>query len=421
MSLTDFLKNGYTAYHVTALLETVLLEKGFLKLDEREPFSLVSGKKYFIVREDASLIAFFLPNEAPLGFQIAAAHSDSPALYVTGEKHDGRYVRLSVEKYGGPLSATWYDRPLRLAGRVFVKEGSGARAVLFDAEKPVFLPSVAPHQNREAETKVMSDPHRDLLPLFGMDTGEELLKKTVAERLGVSEDSILSHDLYLTAANEPTLWGDDFISAPRLDDLLCVYGLLEGFLEASPTRAIPIFAVFNGEEIGSTLYEGANSDFLDRTLTRVCEALSLPKAEMLARSFFVSADNAHGIHPSHPELYNAESSCVPNGGVVIKETASRRYTTSGFSAAMTRLLCEEAGVPVQVFRNRPDLPGGGTLGAIATTHTSVPAVDIGLAQLAMHSACETAGMRDVSHLTALAKHYFSVSLTYTDGGAFWQK
>lgn len=233
MSLTDFLKNGYTAYHVTALLTKAFTENGFIRLYEHEPFSLVCGKKYFIVREDASLIAFFLPNEAPLGFQIAAAHSDSPALYVTGEKHDGRYVRLSVEKYGGPLSATWYDRPLRLAGRVFVKEGSGARAVLFDAEKPVFLPSVAPHQNREAETKVMSDPHRDLLPLFGMDTGEELLKKTVAERLGVSEDSILSHDLYLTAANVMAQIKEDPKNANKPDQIIekMVGGKINKFYE----------------------------------------------------------------------------------------------------------------------------------------------------------------------------------------------
>jgi len=181
-----------------------------------------------------------------------------------------------------------------------------------------------------------------------------------------------------------------------------------------------VLSVFHGEEVGSALSEGANSTFLADTLFRVCEALRLSYEEMLARSFMISADNAHAVHPAHPELYDAQAACYLNDGIVIKHTASRRYTTNAFTDAMIRILCNVAGVPVQEYRNRADLPGGGTLGSISAKHVSVPSVDIGLAQLAMHSACETGGVKDVEYLSKMAECYYSRSLAYTDKGAAWK-
>ena len=229
MLLSSFLEKGYTAYHVVAMLKERLLACGFSELRETKAYDLTSGGKYFVIRGDASLIAFILPAEKPTGFQIAAAHSDSPAFYITGEKHDGHYVRLSVEKYGGPHSATWYDRPLRVAGRVFLKDGDGAHSVLYEGEGNLVIPSVAPHQNREAESKVMANPAVDLLPLFAKDTEQELLKKQIATHFEVAKEDILSTDLYLVSDEKPTEWGDDLISAPRLDDLACVFGLSERY------------------------------------------------------------------------------------------------------------------------------------------------------------------------------------------------
>ena len=419
MTLTSFLEKGYTPYHVTELLQSRLLAAGFSALKEDEVFSLTAGGKYFVTRADASMIAFVLPTESPKGFQIAAAHSDSPAFYITGEKHDGNLVRLSVERYGGPHSATWYDRPLRLAGRVFVKDGVGVRSVLYESEDHLFIPSVAPHQNREAESKVMANPAVDLLPIFAKDTQRNSLKKKISLSLGCEADDIVSSDLYLVSDEKPTLWGDDFISAPRLDDLACVYGLLDGFLSAQPTTAVPVLAVFHGEEVGSMLFEGANSNFMDTVLSRISEDVGVPHANMLAGSFMLSVDNAHAIHPAHPELYHAEAHAYMNGGIVLKHTSTRRYTTDAFSYAMTRILCDQCGVPVQEFRNRADLPGGGTLGTISVTHVSVPSADIGLAQLAMHSACETGGVKDVEYLARMAERYFSVALIHTAEGARW--
>ncbi|MBE6568034.1 MAG: M18 family aminopeptidase [Ruminococcaceae bacterium] len=420
MSLIQFLEKGIDVYHTVAALEQLLLEEGFVKLREDAPYAISAEGKYFVTRADASLIAFALPKTAPRGFQIAAAHGDSPAFYITGEKHDGHYVRLTVERYGGPHSATWFDRPLKISGRVFVKDENGARSVLYESEVPVYIPTVAPHQNREAETRVLSNPAVDLLPVFCKDNGEkDVLKRSVADRIGVALEDILSFDLYLSAFEKPVVWGDGFVSAPHLDDLACVYGLLEGFKEAKPHGSVSVLAVFHGEEVGSALSEGANSTFLSDTLSRIADAVGVSYTEMLARSFMISADNAHAVHPAHPELYNAQAACHIGGGIVIKHACSRRYTTDAFTDAMTRLLCRDAGVPVQEFRNRADLPGGGTLGSISAKHVSIPSVDIGLAQLAMHSACETGGVSDIAYLSKMAKHYYSVSLEYTDTGASW--
>ena len=283
MTLSEFLEQGSTVYHVNKALEEHLLAHGFQRLCETDDYALLPEGKYFVTRADASLIAFMLPKGTPKGFQIAAAHTDSPALYITGEKHDGTYVRLTVERYGGPHSATWFDRPLKISGRVFVKEGACVRSMLYEGASLVYIPTVAPHQNRDAETKVLSNPAVDLLPVFAKDTGEkDFLKKTVADHLGVSADAILSHDLFLSAWEKPRVWGDGFISAPHLDDLACVYGLLDGFLKAKPAASVSVLALFHGEEVGSLLSEGADSTFLAETLTRISTALEASYPKLLA-------------------------------------------------------------------------------------------------------------------------------------------
>ncbi|MBQ9736252.1 MAG: M18 family aminopeptidase [Clostridia bacterium] len=410
-SLSSFLKNGLTPFHVTGLLKRILAEEGFCELLEKEPFHVQRGGKYFVCRGGASLIAFQIPEDwQDGGFEIATAHSDSPALAVTGERHDGHYVRLTVEKYGGLLAGTWYDRPLFVAGRVLLRTEEGMQSVLYQSRRTVVIPSVAPHQNKDANEKVMANPAVDLLPLFDKDDGANALRRAIAEELGVSVDAILSEDLFLVSADEPTVFGGDFIASPRLDDLAAVYGLLDGFCKATPSLSIPVLAVFNGEEVGSMMPEGADSTFLHDVLCRICEGMNASFATAMAKSFFLSVDNAHATHPSHPELSCAEMPCYLNGGIVIKYNAARRYTTNGFSAGLIKMLCRDLGLPVQEYRNRADLPGGSTLGAISGTHVSLPFADIGLAQLAMHSACETGGLRDVSYLATLAERYFSVAL-----------
>ena len=422
MDFFEFLGKAYTPYHTTALLKEYLASRGFEECKETEPYSLSLGGKYFVVRADASLIAFCVPDVLPVGFQIAAAHNDSPALFVTGEKRDQGYVRLTVEKYGGPHTATWLDRPLKLAGRVFLNDCDKVSSHLFAYESPLYIPTVAPHLHKEAETRVLNNPAADLLPIFSKDDGSpDALKRKIASHFSVSTTDIAAYDLYLTSAETPTLWGDGFVSSPRLDDLACVYGLLSGFVQAKPTSAVSVLAIFNGEEVGSLMPEAADASFLSDTLARVSQALSRQKECLLARSFMISADNAHAVHPAHPELLHPTQTASLGEGIVIKYAASRRYTTDAFSASMTKLLCQMANVPVQEFRNRADLPGGGTLGALSGRHVSIPSVDIGLAQLSMHSACETGALSDVKALEDMAKCYYSCVLTYTENGAFWHK
>ena len=417
MSLIQFLEKGIDVYHTVAALEQLLLEEGFVKLREDAPYAISAEGKYFVTRADASLIAFALPKTSPRGFQIAAAHGDSPAFYITGEKHDGHYVRLTVERYGGPHSATWFDRPLKISGRVFVKDENGARSVLYESEVPVYIPTVAPHQNREAETRVLSNPAVDLLPVFCKDNGEkDVLKRSISDRIGVALEDILSFDLYLSAFEKPVVWGDGFVSAPHLDDLACVYGLLEGFKEAKPHGSVSVLAVFHGEEVGSALSEGANSTFLSDTLSRIADAVGVSYTEMLARSFMISADNAHAVHPAHPELYNAQAACYIGGGIVIKSHAGGAYVTDALSSAVVKTLFEKAGVSYQSFFNRSDARSGSTLGVAALMQLGVAGADIGLAQLAMHSACECFAASDYTELlNGLTAFYSSDFIADNDG------
>ena len=231
---------------------------------------------------------------------------------------------------------------------------------------------------------------------------------------GVPKESVLSHDLFLFPGGG-TVWGagDQFVSAPRLDDLQCVFALFSAFREAQPKDSVPVFCAFDNEEVGSHSKQGAASDFLRTALERICESLSLSRNETAARfadSFLVSADNAHAVHPNHPEYADPLNAPVLNGGVVIKFNAAQKYTTDAESCALFRRFCEQADVPVQCYANRSDLPGGSTLGGISSSQVSVRSVDIGLPQLAMHSAYETPGAKDTDALVRVMKCFFSASL-----------
>lgn len=418
MSLSDFIDRCPTAFHAAETAALLLRAAGYIPLAEREAWSLSGGGKYYVRRGQSALIAFSLPEEEVKGFQIAAAHGDSPALRVKGAISDGQYVRLSVERYGGMRPEGWFDRPLTVAGRVAVRTENGAQMRLVCGEEPFLLiPSVAPHLAKEFSCRIETD----MLPFMqtGADTAAFL--RRIAALAGCRPEDILSHELYAVPAQKATVWGEDdaFITAPRLDDLQCVYALLQGFLAVNRTVAVPVFALFDSEEIGSATRQGADSTLLSEVLSRIAAAADgAPDAlsRLLAGSFLLSADNAHARHPAHPELSDQTAPpCLLNGGIVVKHNAARHYTTDCTGETVVRLLCEAAGVKTQVYHNRADIPGGSTLGHIAGTHVSVPAVDIGLPQLAMHAAVETAGMQDTVALQKLAALYFSAR-TETENG-----
>ncbi len=414
--LFRFLDESPTCYHAAANAKAALTAAGAVELRESEQWKLEKGTLYVVERGDSALVAFRVPEGPFHGFLMAAAHSDSPTFKVreTAEAASaGNTLRLSVEPYGGGVWRGWLDRPLSVAGRVVIRQGDRLVSRLVNIDRDLLvIPGVAIHMDRSVNKGAELNPAVDLLPLLGCGKEPGAFRKLIAEAAGVREEHLLSTELFLyprTKAVQTGLNGE-FIVSPRLDDLQCVFGCLEGFLAAKPGGSLPVLAVFNNEEVGSNTRQGADSTFLTDVLERIAHGCGLDSEgwkAAVANSFMVSADNAHAIHPAHPEYADKGEFPVLGGGIVIKYNANQRYTTDAVSGAVFQAICQEAGVPVQRYSNRADLPGGSTLGNISTAHLSVPTVDIGLPQLAMHSVCETAGAADTEHLVKAMTAYFS--------------
>lgn len=414
--LFRFLDESPTCYHAAANAKAALTAAGAVELRESEQWKLEKGTLYVVERGDSALVAFRVPEGPFHGFLMAAAHSDSPTFKVreTAEAASaGNTLRLSVEPYGGGVWRGWLDRPLSVAGRVVIRQGDRLVSRLVNIDRDLLvIPGVAIHMDRSVNKGAELNPAVDLLPLLGCGKEPGAFRKLIAEAAGVREEHLLSTELFLyprTKAVQTGLNGE-FIVSPRLDDLQCVFGCLEGFLAAKPSGSLPVLAVFNNEEVGSNTRQGADSTFLTDVLERIAHGCGLDSdawKAAIANSFMVSADNAHAIHPAHPEYADKGEFPVLGGGIVIKYNANQRYTTDAVSGAVFQAICQEAGVPVQRYSNRADLPGGSTLGNISTAHLSVPTVDIGLPQLAMHSVCETAGAADTDLLVKAMAAYFS--------------
>ena len=424
--LFDFLAASPSCYHAVQALSDRLTQAGYTQLHEADAWTLTAGGKYFVTRNGSSLLAFRVPAGAPAGFLMAAAHTDSPTFKIkhNPEKKAGPYVQLSTEKYGGMLMGTWFDRPLSVAGRVVTAKDGKLETKLVDVDRDLLvIPSVAIHMNRAANDGFKLMANVDTLPLYGMQEAAGSFRSVVAAAVGVQEDEILGEDLSLYVRTRGTVFGakDEFLLAPRLDDLGCVFGLLEGFLAAAPSGSVPVFCAFDNEEVGSETKQGAASTFLAETLERICDGMGLTLRTMAASSFLLSCDNAHGVHPNHPEYADRNHTVRMNGGVVIKYNASQRYTTDAVSAALFQTVCEKAGVPFQRYANRPDMAGGSTLGSIANTQVSLNTVDIGLAQLAMHSCFETAGAADTACMVQALQAFFGMTLEIAADGTYQMK
>ncbi|MBQ1312458.1 MAG: M18 family aminopeptidase [Blautia sp.] len=418
--LLTFIENSPSAFHAVEALRNIFLEKGFQELFEHEKWKLRGGEDYFVCRNQSSLIAFRLPVQKPEGFQVIASHSDSPSFKIKEEPEilvEGNYTKLNVERYGGMLCAPWFDRPLSAAGRVVVREGNRVRSCLINLDRDLLLiPNLAIHMNREANEGYRYNAQKDMLPLFGGEKAKDQFRKLVAGALQTDEDRILGMDLFLYNRQKGSIWGAgrEFISAPRLDDLQCAFGGAMGLVNSEPGRNAAVFALFDNEEVGSATRQGAASTFLRDILERIAEEYQAASPEdfsvLLENSFLISADNAHAVHPNHPE--ESDPKCRPylNQGIVLKFNADQKYTTDGVSAALFRILCEKAGVPCQVFANRSDKKGGSTLGNLSGTRVPVRSVDVGLPQLSMHSPYETAGAMDTEYFIRMAQTFYAASL-----------
>lgn len=424
-SLFRFIKKSPGPFHAVAEVKNTLIENGYTELSECEEWELHAGGEYFVTRNLSSVIAFRIPENGFNSFRMVASHSDSPSFKIKeqAEMSSPNYVRINTERYGGMLCATWLDRPLSVAGKVMVRDGNTLRSVLYSSEEPLLLiPNVAIHMNRTANTGFEYKANVDTVPLWSGGEGTTLRAK-VAASIGVDEKDIISMDLFLVNPADGVRWGanGEFISCPRLDDLECVYGSLQGFLASEENGSVPVLAVLDNEEVGSTTKQGADSTFLNDILTRICLSFGISagrQAAVIANSFLVSADNAHAVHPNHPEYSDPTSKVYMNGGVVIKYNANQKYTTDSVSDAVFTRICADAGVPLQRYTNRADMAGGSTLGNISNTHVSVNTIDIGLAQLAMHSSFETAGSDDITHLINALTAFYSASVTRVSDGEY---
>ena len=415
--LRAFLDASHSHCHALAYLRDMLEEEGYVLLPERAEWELTPGGKYYVQRGGTALVAFRLPEEPATGFLMSASHCDRPCFQVKENSElNGAYLRLAVERYGGQILHTWLDRPLSIAGRVTVETEEGVESRLVDIDRDLLLiPSVAIHMNRQVNDGYKWNPAVDMLPLLG---GKDAAGKLLAELEQQAGGRILGHDLYLYIRQRSSIWGmeQEFISSAALDDLECVWGCTRGFLKTAPSEMVPVLCVFDSEEVGSGSVQGAGSTLLTDVLERICHGLGWNLKRMLAQSFMVSADNAHALHPNHPELADPTNAPVLGGGVVIKRSASLSYCTDGVSEAVFRKICEKAGVNTQSYRNRADIPGGSTLGRISLAHVSVPTVDIGLAQLAMHSCYETAAVSDAADLVRAMTAYYGTTLEASENG-----
>ena len=425
--LVEFLQESVTPFHAAATAESWLRAAGFTRLEEADYWNLEPGKGYYTTRNGSSVVAWRVPDHAIGGWRIVASHSDSPTWKIKTDivENDG-CRRLSVEGYGGMIMSTWLDRPLTVGGRVIVKteDGIESRLVCIDRDLLV-VPSLAIHFQRDINKGHTFNPQVDMQPLWG-PAGSRTLTDLVAEELGVDTADILDSDLQLVTRQAPTQIGPDgeFFMAPRIDDLECAATTLLGFLDAAAetdSACAPVWAMLDNEEVGSSSRMGAESSYLRDVLDRIVDAIPHSGQAMhraMANSFMLSADNAHATHPNFPQKSDP---CAPvrlGGGVVLKYNASQKYTTNAVSGAIFRAICEKADVPVQVFTNRADEAGGSTLGNLQSHTLPIPMADIGCAQLAMHSAVETASVADAEAMTKAVAAFYRVHLRALGDGTY---
>lgn len=410
-NLMDFISSSPSCYHVVDNAKRKLEENGFIELYENKPFNLERGKSYFVKRSSSSLIAFRIPKN-PSFFHIVASHTDSPNFKLKWDSIvESSPLRLNVEGYGGLLIYSWLDRPLSVAGRVFLKNNGKVDERLVDLKDKlnVTIPSLAIHQNREANNGWKISIQKEMLPLFS-DTEKDFLTY-LCSLIGEEKDSIIDYDLFLYNLTSPSFSGanKEYFSAPKIDDLGCVFSSLEALCEEKSNDSISMICLFDNEETGSGTRDGALSDFLTSTLNRIAFSLNWNEEERyiaLSSSFMLSADNGHAVHPAFPEKSDITNKPKMNGGVLLKYAASQKYTTNGETGAFTKALLEDNNIPYQVFHNNSDLPSGSTLGNLSTQKVSIKTSDVGVAELAMHSSYETAGSFDTLSLKNLFKAFF---------------
>lgn len=416
----QLLKDSVSSFHTVLAAEKLLKDDGFQKLDMAEEWKLENMGKFYVKHRDSSLFAFTVgrdcTREIPL--RIAAAHTDFPALYIKARpqmKSHG-YVRLNVEVYGGPILNTWLDRPLSAAGRVVLRSGQVLRPeVRFVDLEEAFctIPNLSIHMNREVNRGVELNRQQDMLPVMGLadslSEGDCFLEY-LAERMEVRPEDILDFDLYLYCTEEPCYTGihREFLSASHLDNTTGVQALLDGIRGEVQEHGVNAAAFFDNEEVGSRTAQGAASAQLLNLLKKIFRSVNQPLSEeILYQAMMLSVDVAHAVHPNHPEKADPVLAPRLGGGFCIKEACSQSYPTDSSAIGVVQQICDAERIPWQKFANRSDLPGGSTLGNIASAFLPVAIVDIGAPVLAMHSIRELMAREDMEALSRCVRAFFT--------------
>ncbi|MBE6065178.1 M18 family aminopeptidase [Clostridium cochlearium] len=422
--LLDFIYKSPTAFHVVNNVEKILLSQGFTELKEYEKWHLQREGKYFIKKNNSAFIAFVIGKEkiSDNGFKIIGAHTDFPCFKVKpyGEVLDkDKYLRLNTEVYGGPILNTWMDRPLSIAGRITLKGDNllEPKEKFININKPLFIiPNLAIHMNKSVNKGIELNPQKDILPLMtveGEDLREGILEEIIKKELNLDNEKIISYELSLYEFDKGTLMGlnNEFISSSRLDNLAMVHAGLKAILNSKVSKATNVLVCFDNEEVGSSTKQGADSPLLSNILERIVEKEEKGREayfRALSRSFLISADLAHAVHPSSPEKADPINKPMINKGPVIKVSERQSYTSDAISSAIYKQICEKANVPYQIFTNRSDERGGSTIGPISSTHLNINSVDIGSPILAMHSIREFGGVKDHYYITKSFEEFYNL-------------
>lgn len=396
-NLLNLLDKSKTPYHLTNEIKGILSTNNFIELDEKKPFAIEKNGRYYVSRNDSALIAFTVGEELN-GYNVVASHTDSPCFKVKIGKAltSAGTVKLPVEQYGGGLRYSWFDRPLKLCGRLCGEINGKIVSTLYQSEERFVIPSVAIHFRRNVNESFAVNTQTDCPPLFALG-GDAGALKTHLEK--AFPGKLLDCDLFLVCDQEPFTFGvnNEFICAPRVDNLTSCIASINALLNSSNGSFINVAYLADNEEVGSRTKQGAGSKFLFDVIERINRALGYDAEHLqtaLSNSFMVSCDNAHAVHPNHPEFSDMTDSVLLGNGIVIKHHANQNYTTDGLSSATLKNILIKNEVPYCDFYMRSDLPCGGTLGAISSSQLSISSVDIGIAQLAMHSAAETFALKD---------------------------
>ena len=413
----DLLSDSHSQFHVVANLERELKCRGFLELKESEKWVFAAKGSFYVKRNDSSIIAFSIPEEkTDLAFHISAAHSDSPTFKVKPDPItvSGDLMMLQTEPYGGAIYRSWMDRALSIAGRVSYSDAKGIHSKLLDINEDLLdIPSLCIHLGNNVNSEGALNPATDLIPIFGTCEEGFDFREYLSQKAGLQEgESLLSYDLFLYVREQPRFVGchHEFLLSPREDDLASVYSSFFGFLDAidSSPKSASMFCCFDNEEVGSLTRQGARSTFLKDVFGRICAGCGSTKEEVASRSFMLSIDNGHAIHPNYKNKMGDGVKVSLNDGIVVKYNANQSYTTDGLSSSLIRVLAGKAQLNVQEYTNRSDLRGGSTLGNLSNGEISFLSADIGLPQLAMHSSNELLGALDIVDMAEFCKEYFSV-------------